>query len=61
MFYEALWRDHWQVEDNIGDVPGEPVGSDRWLVPDQPEMNLRSIELINVPEGLLSKVRVKVG
>jgi hypothetical protein len=60
MFYEALWRDHWQISTNIGDVPGEDIFGSKYAVPLQPELRLLGIEIINAPGNLLRNLRVKV-
>ena len=60
MFYEKLWRDYWHVSGNIGDVPGELPDSNKWIVPEQPELTLFGVEILGAPEGLLENVRVRV-
>jgi phosphatidylinositol-3,4,5-trisphosphate 3-phosphatase and dual-specificity protein phosphatase PTEN len=60
IFYEALWRDHWRVSTNIGDVPGEQFFNTQWVVPSQPELRLNGIEIVNVQSNVLRNVRVRV-
>ncbi|KAJ1432633.1 protein-tyrosine phosphatase-like protein [Ochromonadaceae sp. CCMP2298] len=60
IFYEKLWREHWGVSGNIGDVPAEPLDSTKFVVPPQPAMRLLGIEVLNLPEGLINSVRVKI-
>jgi hypothetical protein len=60
IFYEALWRDHWRLKTNIGDVPGEEVFNTKWVVPEQPELRLNGIEILNVHENILKCVRIRV-
>lgn len=60
IFYEKLWRDHWKVTGNIGDIPGEPVGSTKWVVPTQPKYHLVGVEVTNVNGEPLKNLRFKV-
>ena len=59
IFYEELWRQHWGVKGDIGQIPGELPGSKKWILPDQPEFQLVGIEVLhcNLP---LRHCRVKV-
>lgn len=60
VFYEKLWRDCWGVTGNIGDIPAEPEGSTKYVVPDQPARRLFGIEVLNLPPDLVSSVRVRI-
>ena len=59
IFYETLWRKYWKVSGNIGDVPGEPEGSNKWKVPVQPKLSLNGVELSNL-EYKVKGIRIKV-
>jgi len=67
LFYERLWREHWNVQGNIGDIPGETseveedtTHASKFKVPKQPTTRIYGIEIVNAPEGLLKNVRVKI-
>jgi hypothetical protein len=62
VFYEALWRKHWGVTGNIGDVPGVPYGevSER-VIPKEPIVKVTGIELLNAnPGSIKGSIRVKI-
>lgn len=59
IFYETLWRKYWKVSGNIGDIPGEPEGSNKWKVPTQPKLSLNGVELFNLDLKVMG-IRVKV-
>jgi len=59
IFYEKLWRDHWGISGDIGKIKGETPNSNRWVVPDQPELRLFGVEILN--SGMpIRHLRVKV-
>lgn len=60
VFYEKLWRDCWGVTGNIGDIPAEPEGSTKYVVPDQPARRLFGIEVMNLPADMVCSVRVRI-
>lgn len=60
VFYERLWRDYWNVQGNIGDIPGEAPDSEKWVVPEQPELHLFGVEILHAPEKVLKNVRIRV-
>ena len=59
IFYEELWRQHWGVKGDIGQIPGELPGSKKWTIPEQPEFRLVGVEVLfcNIP---LRHCRIKV-
>lgn len=59
IFYEELWRNHWGIKGDIGLVPGERPGSEKWVLPKQPEFRLFGVEILycNIP---LRRCRVTV-
>jgi hypothetical protein len=60
VFYERLWRECWGVTGNIGDIPAEPLDSTKYVVPEQPSRRLFGVEIVNLPAGLVSSVRVRI-
>ena len=64
MFYESLWRDVWNIQGNLGPVPGEPINMNtskkRFVVPEQPTCRVLGIEVLNLPPDLLKHIRVKI-
>jgi hypothetical protein len=61
IFYEILWRKHWNISSHIGDIPALPPGSLERPIPTPPDMQLFGIELIDTRPGLkLNGLRVKV-
>jgi hypothetical protein len=61
IFYEALWRQCWGVKGNIGDVPAEPLDSNKYPIPVQPTVNLLGVELFNhEPSYPLKNIRIQV-
>lgn len=60
IFYETIWRKIWGVTGDIGAVPGEPVDARTRLTPDEPQLSLYGVEVINAPEGFLRNLRIKV-
>lgn len=48
-FYEYLWRKYWNIQGNIGDVPGDH--DNKFIIPNQPEYCLLNIQIINVSLG----------
>lgn len=59
IFYEELWRQHWGVKGDIGQIPGELPGSRKWALPDQPSLYLSSIEVLH-SDLPLRHCRIKV-
>ena len=59
IFFEMLWRQHWGVLGDIGQVPGDPIDAPKWIVPKQPEMRLFGVEVLycNI---VLRNVRIKI-
>lgn len=61
LFYELLWRRWWKQEGNIGDIPGEPVDSSKWKVPEQPEFILFGVEILGLPsDSGVKNMRIKI-
>jgi hypothetical protein len=60
VFYERIWRECWGVTGDIGAIPGEPLDSTKWVVPEQPSRQLYGIEVVNLPPKLVSSFRVRV-
>jgi phosphatidylinositol-3,4,5-trisphosphate 3-phosphatase/dual-specificity protein phosphatase PTEN len=61
LFYELLWRRWWKQDGNIGDIPGEPVDSSKWKVPEQPEFNVFGVEILGLPNNSgVNNVRIKI-
>lgn len=61
VFYEALWRQCWGVGGNIGDIGGEDEAANpEFTVPEQPELNLQGVELVNFPSKFFKQYCVKV-
>eukprot|EP01032_Pedospumella_encystans_P022520 gene22520-25516_t len=60
IFYERMWREIWGVTGDIGEIPAEPVGSEKYVVPEQPSRRLFGIEVVNLPEGFLDSVRIRI-
>jgi hypothetical protein len=60
IFFERLWRDHWGVSGNIGDMPAVQPGESRFVVPRQPDMRLTGVKLISSKPGELPALRLKV-
>lgn len=60
LFYELLWRNHWNIiSDDIGDIPGE-VSPTKFKVPEQPDIQLIKIQLLNANIGKLKSFSVKI-
>lgn len=60
LFYELLWRNHWNISGNIGDVPGE-VTQAKFKVPEQPEIQLQRVQLVNVDKIKSFSVKIYKG
>lgn len=59
IFYEQLWRQCWGVTGNIGDITAEEE-TKRCIMPSQPALRLVSIEVLNLPPGLVDKYHITV-
>jgi hypothetical protein len=59
LFYELLWRNHWKISGNIGDVPGE-VTPTNFKVPEQPDVHVVRVQLVNVNTDKLKSFSVKI-
>lgn len=61
IFYEILWRKHWNIQTNIGDFPALPPGSNKRPIPTQPDMDLFGVSLIDTnPRLQLKGLRIKI-
>lgn len=60
IFYEKLWREVWGVEGDIGTIPAEPLDSTKYVVPEQPLLTLKGIELLNMPPKFATIFRVTI-
>lgn len=60
IFYEQMWREMWGVKGNIGDIPAEPLGSDKYPIPAQPALRLFGIEVVNLPVDMLTQFRITI-
>jgi len=58
LFYEELWRQHWGVKGDIGQIPGD-VGSKKWAIPEQPSLRLVGVEILHC-NITLRHCRIKV-
>lgn len=58
IFYEALWRQFWGVQGNIGDVSVED--SRKLIIPEQPKVRVLGVEVLNVKEGLVKKFKISI-
>lgn len=60
IFYEAIWRQCWGVTGNIGDIPGEPWDETKFPIPEQPELRLFGIEVLNIPTDLVGSFSITI-
>lgn len=60
IFYEMLWRHHWGVTGNIGDVPAEKPGENKFPVPEQPEIQIIGVQVIGLWATLLKNLQIKI-
>jgi len=57
IFYELLWRKHWNEKGNIGAIP---ASNELYQMPVQPKLHLFGVEVLNLPPELADYIRVKV-
>ena len=60
IFYELLWKHYWGVTSNIGDVPAERPGENKYPVPEQPEVQIIGVEVLGLWSKMLSGLQIKI-
>lgn len=57
-FYEKLWREHWGVTGNIGDIPAETRVGERFPIPVEPSVRIVGVQVLFAPHH--DDLRVKI-
>lgn len=60
IFYEILWRQYWNIPGNLGQIPADKPGEEKYIVPEEPQLRLRGIRLFGSQTASMQNLLVTV-